>query len=120
MKCVNCIHYDVCQYHIDEETTMTVNECSHEFMHKDRYVKLPVHIGQPVWTVYQSSYNKLVTITEGKVSMLQQKADKSWKFRISRNGSVEDCSLNDIGSRVFFSKAEAKERAERLERYAVE
>ena len=25
--CKDCIHYDVCQYHIDEETKMTVNEC---------------------------------------------------------------------------------------------
>lgn len=27
MACKDCIHYDVCQYHIDEETKMTVNEC---------------------------------------------------------------------------------------------
>ena len=27
MTCKDCIHYNVCQYHIDEETKMTVNEC---------------------------------------------------------------------------------------------
>lgn len=25
--CKDCIHYDVCQYHIDEETDMTITEC---------------------------------------------------------------------------------------------
>lgn len=25
----DCIHYEVCNYHIDEETDMTVNECGH-------------------------------------------------------------------------------------------
>ncbi|MBQ8301188.1 MAG: hypothetical protein IJX57_04410 [Clostridia bacterium] len=29
MTCKDCIHYDVCQFHIDEETEMTVAECSH-------------------------------------------------------------------------------------------
>ena len=46
MICKNCIHYDVCNYHIDEETSMTVNECG-RFMHKDQYVLLPVYVGQP-------------------------------------------------------------------------
>lgn len=27
--CKDCIHYDVCQYHITDETPMTVAECEH-------------------------------------------------------------------------------------------
>ena len=27
MTCKDCIHYDVCQYHIDEETNMTMHLC---------------------------------------------------------------------------------------------
>lgn len=27
--CKHCIHYDVCLFRSDEETQMTVNECSH-------------------------------------------------------------------------------------------
>lgn len=27
MTCKDCIHYEVCQFHIDEETKMTVAEC---------------------------------------------------------------------------------------------
>lgn len=114
--CKDCIHYDICQYHIDEETTMTVNECSHEFKHKEQYVKLPVYIDQPVWEVYQSSYNKQVTVTKGKVAMIQQKADKSWKFRVSRTGSVYDCQLPAIGDYIFLDEDSAQAKAEELRR----
>ena len=51
MTCQDCIHYDVCQFHIDEETTMTVNECSHGFKPKSRFVELPCEIGQTVYTI---------------------------------------------------------------------
>ena len=40
MTCKDCIHYEVCQYHIDEETTMTVAECSHGFKNKDDFVEV--------------------------------------------------------------------------------
>ncbi|MBR3767546.1 MAG: hypothetical protein IKL10_04815 [Clostridia bacterium] len=30
--CNNCFHYDVCKFHIDEETNMTVDECAHGFV----------------------------------------------------------------------------------------
>lgn len=35
--CKDCLHYEVCQYHITEETDMTVNECSHGFKNKADY-----------------------------------------------------------------------------------
>lgn len=112
--CKDCLCYDVCQYHIDEETNMTVNECSHEFMHKDQYVKLPVYVGQDIWEVSQSYYSKQVTVTRGKVSMIQQKVDKSWKFRVSCTGSVYDCALDRIGDTIFLDEASAKAKAEEL------
>ena len=118
MRCTDCICYEVCGYHIDEETTMTVNECSTSFKNKNQYVKLPVYIGQEVWMPFQY-FDGSVEILEGKVSMIQQKADKSWKFRVSRNGSVADYAEDEIDTRVFFTKAAAKEKAERLERYHV-
>ena len=30
-ECKDCIHYNVCQYHITEETNFSVNECSTGF-----------------------------------------------------------------------------------------
>ena len=40
MTCKDCIHYDVCQYHIDEETDMTVAECG-KFKNKADFVEVP-------------------------------------------------------------------------------
>lgn len=115
MKCFNCIHYDVCSYHIDEETTeLTVNECPHGFKHRDQYVKLPTYIGQPVF-ILSSKYGRVDDkfiiidweVREGKVSMIQQKADKSWKFRATVNSSVCDYTLDEVGKYIFFSEVEA-------------
>ena len=39
MTCKDCIHYDVCQFHIDEETKMTVNECE-KFKNKADFVEV--------------------------------------------------------------------------------
>jgi hypothetical protein len=75
------------------------------------WVKLPVYIGKPVWVVgayYDSLSNKIHTgFEEGKVSMLQQKADKSWKFRVTTK-YVADYTLDDIGIHIFFTKEEAE------------
>jgi hypothetical protein len=106
MFCKNCIHYDICQYHIDEETDMTVNECPHEFKHKEQYVKLPAFVGQKVWII--NRWLSKCEICEGKVSMLQQKADKSWKIRVSITGSVQDYTLETFEKEVYLSKAEAE------------
>lgn len=37
--CKDCIHYEVCQYHITEETDMTVAECGN-FKNKADYVEV--------------------------------------------------------------------------------
>ena len=39
MSCKDCVHYDVCQYHIDEETDMTINECG-KFKNKADFVEV--------------------------------------------------------------------------------
>lgn len=117
MKCYNCIHYDVCSYHIDEETAeLTVNECPHGFKHKNEYIHLPVYVGKPVWRVIHWQYSNEVEIREGKVSMLQQKADKSWKFRVSEGGSVSDYTLDEIGKYIFLDIKEAEVEYDRIVR----
>lgn len=113
--CKDCLCYNACQFHIDEETSMTVNECSHGFKHKDQYVKLPAYVGQKVWLV-QTYWGNKVEVHEGKVSMLQQKADKSWKFRVSHTGSVYDCTLDEIGNTIFLDKDSANIKADELKR----
>lgn len=121
--CKDCLCYEACGYHIDEETTMTVNECSTGFKHRDQYVKLPAYIGQRVWVpyVYWMSSSKAVysAVREGKVSSLQQKVDKSWKIRVSINSSVSDYTVDEFNKYVFLSETEAeverKKQAKELE-----
>lgn len=117
--CKDCLCYEACHYHITEETDMTVDECATGFKNKDEFVKLPAYVGQPVWLVktwtYTSDKSKKVEICLGRVSMLQQKSDRSWKFRVSEGGSVCDCTLADIGSYVFFSEQAAVREKARLE-----
>ena len=122
--CKDCIHYNVCEYHIDEETKMTVEECTHGFKHKDQFVMLPAYVGQELFivhTLYDFDYEARTFITrgykieEGKVSMLQQKVNKTWKVRITTNGSVCDYELCDFGVHVFSTKQAAKDRIKTLE-----
>jgi hypothetical protein len=122
--CKDCIHYSVCEYHIDEETEMTVEECTHGFKHKDQYVVLPAYVGQELFIVktnYDYDYNTKTfsargyEIKEGKVSMIQQKANKSWKVRITVNSSVGDYELSDFGVYVFSTKQAAEEHIKTLE-----
>lgn len=120
MKCKNCIYYEACAYYIGEETVRTTNECSISFKHRDQYVKLPVYIGQPVWTIrsmYQWAAEDFkifdYELESGKISMIQQKADKSWKFRATINSSVSDYTLDEVGKNIFFSEAEAMEECNR-------
>lgn len=122
--CKDCIHYDVCRYHIDEETTMSVNECHHGFKHKEQCVMLPAHIGQKVYEIrclQYYDYDKRTwiirgyEIIEGKVSMIQQKADKSWKIRITLRGNVSDYVTDEFNKHIFLTKSAAKEELKRLE-----
>jgi hypothetical protein len=93
---------------------MTVNECSTGFKNKEEYIHLPIYVGKPVWSVTYWRYSNKVEIEVGKVSMLQQKADKSWKFRVSAGGSVSDYLLSDIGCHIFLTEAEAIEEHDRI------
>lgn len=67
----------------------------------------PCYVGQPVWKL-RKWLHKDAEICTGKVSMLQQKADKSWKIRISVNSSVYDITPDEIGKTVFLTREEAE------------
>jgi hypothetical protein len=74
----------------------------------------PCYIGQEIWHITKH-YDGRIEIGKGKVSMLQQKSDKSWKIRISVNSSVWDITPNEIGTRYFLTKEEAERALERSE-----
>jgi hypothetical protein len=67
----------------------------------------PCYIGQDVWHITEH-YDGRIELGKGKISMLQQKADKSWKIRITVNSSVWDFTPDEIGKRYFLTKEEAE------------
>jgi hypothetical protein len=74
----------------------------------DGWMRPPVNVGQTVWLIKSLNWQKTEWgIKEGKISMIQQKADKSWKFRITENHSVQDYTVDKIGKTVFTSREEA-------------
>lgn len=76
------------------------------------WVKPPAYIGQKVWLPfawYNIPRKEIISeLREGKISMLQQKADRSWKFRVTHQ-YVSDYKIEDINSRVFFTKEAGEE-----------
>jgi hypothetical protein len=79
------------------------------------WVRPPCYIGQEIWHITKH-YDGRIEIGRGKVSMLQQKAGKSWKIRITVNSSVWDFTPNEIGTEYFLTREQAeKALAERSE-----
>lgn len=76
------------------------------------WVKPPAYIGQKVWVPfawYNIPRKEIISeLREGKISMLQQKADRSWKFRVSHS-YVSDYKVEDINKNVFFTKEAGEE-----------
>jgi hypothetical protein len=74
----------------------------------DGWIRPPCKVGDKVWLIKSLNWQHTEWgIKEGKVSMIQQKADKSWKFRITENHSVQDFTVDKIGKTVFLAEEEA-------------
>ena len=89
-----------------------------EFLLANGVVVPPCKVGDTVWLIKSLNWQQTEwEIKEGKISMIQQKADKSWKFRVTENHSVKDYTVEKIGKTVFLTREEAeaklKEGAER-------
>lgn len=67
-----------------------------------RLVILPCKIGDMVY--YFDPYDRIVS---GKITMIQQKADKTWKFRVTTAFS-HDVTIDAIGKTVFLTREEAE------------
>lgn len=67
-----------------------------------RLVILPCKVGETVYYL-----NPFDEIENGKITMLQQKADGTWKFRVTTDFS-HDVTTDAIGKTVFLSSEEAE------------
>ena len=117
-SCLDCIHYERCDNIFDGLLSNRDNKPCDWFDDQACYIKLPAYIGMEVWIPdVWCSYNTKSLRAEliaGKVSMLQQKVDKSWKIRVSRNHAVYDYNLDDFSTRVFLTRDAAEEKLEEL------
>ena len=119
MTCKDCIHYDVCvivEHRLrEDEDYLTEFGCS-DFKPKSRYIELPCAVGDTVWWLTTANWQRTEwKIVEVRVSMLQQKADKSWKIRLTHLSSVFDITTDQLGKTVFLSREEAEKALERSE-----
>lgn len=64
-------------------------------------------VGDIVWLAFSWFDSEAV---KGKISMLQQKADGSWKIRVSDSVGVKDFPITEIGNVIFFTKEEAEKK----------
>jgi hypothetical protein len=84
-----------------------------EFLVANGVIVPPCYIGQEIWYLHKH-WDGSSEIAKGKISMLQQKADKSWKFRITINSSVWDFKTEDIGKRYFLTKDQAEQKLKEM------
>ncbi len=115
MACKECIHCEVCSLLKDFDTYNILpkgwdgSKCSF-FKHA---TTVPFVIGQPMWKLY-IWHNSPAEILESRVSMIQQKADKSWKVRISNRYGTDDFKAGDVGTYIFLTKEAAEEALAKL------
>lgn len=106
MTCKDCAHYDICLFHIDEETEMTVNECEH-FKDKARFVELPCKVGDTVYYIFANKIFKKRVTQYIEILRKSEMVDKWYGVNFSENKTFED---EDIGKTVFLTREEAEEK----------
>lgn len=111
-KCIDCIHYKLCARHGEILDILNGGVICDMFADESKFVQLPLLVGDTVW--YVASWAQRVD--KCKVSMLQQKADKTWKVRITQpRCGVFDITLDEIGKRVFLTEEEAQKKLETID-----
>lgn len=111
MTCKECVHCDLCDK-LDKNGTFYNFEFDGWDGDKCSFFKhattVPFVIGQPMWK-FCIWHNSPAEILDSRVSMIQQKADKSWKIRISNRFGTEDFKAGDVGKYIFLTKESAEE-----------
>lgn len=89
----------------------TISEIAEHLI--DNGVIVPLcKVGDIVWLAFPWFDSEAV---KGKISMLQQKADGSWKIRVSDSVGVKDFPITEIGNVIFFTKEEAEKKLKECE-----
>ena len=105
--CKDCLHYDVCEFHLDEKTTMTVDECMH-FKDKSKFVELPCKVWDTVYVltpktnkVFKGEVRKMLFNHKNELVICVARNEHSFNV----NGNYK---LSSFGKTVFLTKEEAE------------
>lgn len=109
-KCKNCLSEEVCRYN-DGHNLYCKDEyvCPH-FTARSEWVKLPCNIGKTFFRPI--SWRN--TIDKCTVSSLTQKADETWKIRLTSGvfRTTFEITINDIGKTVFLTRKDSEKALE--------
>ena len=100
MTCKDCLHYEVCNYHICEETDMTVAECTH-FTGTSEWVHLPF-VAMVEQFIKDGKFDRRKTAHNGRIAVVYIDK-KKW-----------NSPLIDI-TEQFYNTDKAQERIKALE-----
>lgn len=100
-NCKRCLHYKKCFYLGDEP-----EDGCEDFTNHSEWVKLPCNIGK----IFFRPISWRNTIDACTVSSLTQKADETWKIRLTSGifKTTFEITTNDIGKTVFLTQEEAE------------
>lgn len=119
MTCENCLHYEVCNYHICDETDMTVAECTH-FTDRSEWVHLPCDVGDIVYLLFGGKCGeyRITQMSIDAAGDLQIRADCNMHgYRKMRDCAKEYCGraictaglgASAFGNFAFLTREEAE------------
>ena len=117
--CRECIHFNACEDWVRSRGAESLGfpwKYSDDTNLCDNYNSQtlpPAYIGMKVWVPYVWMSKEVITdLREGYVSGLQQKANKSWKIRVSRGGSVAEYTVEEFHKCCFLTKEDAEKYIE--------
>ena len=112
-SCRECVHFKSCE---DWVRTVGPENFSFPYVcddnetpcdHYNPQTLPPVPVGTKVWSVV---YHDDWSVVEGKITRVEQKMDKSWRFKVNIKGYVPTYyTVNEINSYIFLTKESAEE-----------
>lgn len=111
MTCKDCLHCEICKIHGMKVEGEKINkEFCGCFADRSERVHLPCNIGKKFFRTIP--WRNIVD--ECVVSSLTEKADKTWKIRLTSIvfRTTFEITINDIGETVFLTREEAEKALE--------
>lgn len=110
-SCKDCLHYEVCNYHICEETDMTVVECTH-FADRSEWVHLPCKVGTVVYIpeievdkIERKVVTKIYRTTVDEYSV-------NARYIMYHTKKCDNFTDSMLGKNVFLTREEAEKALE--------